>query len=172
VNDVADGVERQLDRRWIGTRRFAGWIGALLLAPPTVIPAVLVAALAPVPGWAQALLIGGSIAVLALLAWSAHFWPPIAYRHSAYRVDDLGLEVRRGVVWRRRISVPRSRVQHTDVSQGPLERGRGLGTLSVFTAGTEYARVDLPGLDHATALRIRDHLLPRSIRAGEAGDAV
>ena len=59
-------------------------------------------------------------------------------------------------IWRKVINVPRSRVQHTDVSQGPLERGHGLGTLVIYTAGTDHARVDLPGLDHATALRIRD----------------
>jgi membrane protein YdbS with pleckstrin-like domain len=52
-------------------------------------------------------------------------------------------------------------VQHTDVSQGPLERRYGLGTRVIFTAGTDHARVDLKGLDHATALAIRDHLLPR-----------
>jgi membrane protein YdbS with pleckstrin-like domain len=71
------------------------------------------------------------------------------------------------VVWRRVINVPRSRVQHTDVSQGPIERGSDLGTLVIFTAGTHYARVHLSGLTHATALRIRDHLLP-----GGSDDAV
>ena len=37
----------------------------------------------------------------------------------------------------------------------------GLGTLVIYTAGTEHARVHLPGLDHRVALRIRDHLLAR-----------
>jgi uncharacterized protein len=57
--------------------------------------------------------------------------------------------------------VPRSRVQHTDVSQGPLERKHGLGRLVIFTAGTQHSRVELPGLAHHTALDIRDRLLPR-----------
>jgi membrane protein YdbS with pleckstrin-like domain len=82
-------------------------------------------------------------------------------------VDASGILIRRGVFWRRVIHVPRSRVQHTDVSQGPLERGHGLGTLVIYTAGTDHARVDLHGLDHAAALAIRDHLLP-----GEGEDAV
>ena len=37
----------------------------------------------------------------------------------------------------------------------------------MFTAGTEHARVTLGGLDHALAIRIRDHLL-----ATERADAV
>ena len=63
--------------------------------------------------------------------------------------------------WRTVVTVPRSRVQHTDVSQGPLERRFGLGTLVVYTAGTDHARVSLGGLAHAHALRIREQLLPR-----------
>jgi membrane protein YdbS with pleckstrin-like domain len=82
-------------------------------------------------------------------------------------VDGRGIEIRRGVVWRKVINVPRSRVQHTDVSQGPLERVHGLGTLAIYTAGTDHAEVSLHGLDHQTSLRIRDHLLP-----GETSDAV
>ena len=91
----------------------------------------------------------------------------IAYRHASYKVDGQGIEIRRGVFWRTIINIPRSRVQHTDVSQGPLERTHELGTLVVYTAGTDHARVDLHGLAHARALRIREHLLPR-----EESDAV
>ena len=75
-------------------------------------------------------------------------------------VDDLGIEIRRGVFWRAVVNIPRSRVQHTDVSQGPLERRFGLGTLVVFTAGTDHAKVSLQGLEYDLALRIRQHLLP------------
>ena len=65
------------------------------------------------------------------------------------------------------INVPRSRVQHTDVSQGPIARRFGLGKLAIYTAGTEHAMVELAGLEHGRAMRIREHLLP-----AEAGDAV
>ena len=71
------------------------------------------------------------------------------------------------MLWRQVINVPRSRVQHTDVSQGPLERSHGLATLIVHTAGVEHAQVELAGLPYEVALRLRDHLLPR-----DASDAV
>jgi membrane protein YdbS with pleckstrin-like domain len=115
----------------------------------------------PMPLWAAAACVVAWASASAVLGWWLHRWPEIEHRHASYRVDEQGIEIRHGVVWRRVINVPRSRVQHTDVSQGPVERGYGLGTLSVFTAGTEHARVGLSGLDHATALAIRDHLLPR-----------
>lgn len=107
-------------------------------------------------------------AVLVLLAtWLALSWPARAYRHTSYRVDDQGIEIRRGVFWRVVINVPRSRVQHIDVSQGPFERRYGLGMLVIYTAGTDHAKVALAGLEHGRALRIREHLLPSG-----AGDAV
>jgi len=94
------------------------------------------------------------------LAWHLQRWPAIDYRHTWYRVDDDGIEIRRGVYWRSVINVPRSRVQHTDVSQGPLERRYGLGTLVIYTAGTEFAKVTLGGLEHSVAMSIREHLMP------------
>ena len=61
--------------------------------------------------------------------------------------------------WRSEISVPKSRVQHTDVSQGPLQRRFGLATLVLHTAGTQHAAVSLSGLSHEAALQIRDYLI-------------
>lgn len=167
---VADGIERPLDPRWVVLQRQVGWIAAavVFLAGFMVVSLTGLAVLAGAAPLVNLLGLGLFwLVVSGGLAWRAHAWPPLAYRHTAYRVGAIGLDIRRGVVWRRHMAVPRSRVQHTDVSQGPLERTHGLGTLVVYTAGTDHARVDLPGLDHATALRIRDHLLP-----DEGGDAV
>ncbi len=106
-------------------------------------------------------------AAAAGLAWLAHQWPVVVHRHARYRVDTEGIEIKQGVVWRRVINVPRSRVQHIDVSQGPIERRYGLGTLVIYTAGTDHAKVELSGLEHGRALAIRAYLLPSG-----AGDAV
>jgi uncharacterized protein len=107
------------------------------------------------------------IVATAAVAWLSERWPAIEYRHWAYHVDNEGIEIRSGVYWRAVMNVPRARVQHTDVVQGPLERRHGLGRLVIYTAGTEHSRVELPGLEHHTAFVIRDQLLPR-----EASDAV
>jgi membrane protein YdbS with pleckstrin-like domain len=104
---------------------------------------------------------------IAAFAWQLQRWPAIAYRHTSYRVDEAGLEIRRGVYFRTMTNVPRSRIQHTDVSQGPIERRHGLGTLVVYTAGTQHSQVKLPGLEFSVAQRIRTHLLP-----SDTGDAV
>ena len=167
VPSIADGVERSLDPRSVRLDRIVGWIVTASVSLPLLAGTLLVLFLAPWPVWAKALIALNWAAVTAGLGGIGYRWPEVHHRHASYRVDGQGIEIRRGVYWRQVINVPRSRVQHTDVSQGPLERSHGLGTLVIYTAGTAHARVDLSGLDHGTALLIRDHLLPR-----ESDDAV
>ncbi|HEX7087847.1 MAG TPA: PH domain-containing protein [Vicinamibacterales bacterium] len=158
---VADGLEHRLDPRIVRVHRMGGWITTAVTAGPFGV--VLIGALLnpDPPVWLKALLTALWAGLSLLLGWWLHRYPALAYDHASYRIDEDVIEIRRGVVFRRVISVPRTRVQHTDVSQGPIERAYGLGTLVIYTAGTEYARVSLSGLEHGRALAIRDHLLPR-----------
>jgi membrane protein YdbS with pleckstrin-like domain len=150
-----DGVTR-LDPRFIPLQREVGWyfsavvsialaVGGLILFTPRRWP------------WVLALWAIGTVAI----AWFSHWWAAIEYRYVQYRVDEHGIEIWSGVLWRIVTNVPRSRVQHIDVSQGPIERRHGLSSLVIYTAGTEHSKVALPGLDHQTALGLRDQLLPQ-----------
>jgi membrane protein YdbS with pleckstrin-like domain len=154
---IADGVLRQLDPNTIRVERTAAWIFTAVVGVCLLIQLIVNLFGRP---WRIALGLALAIGVGGFLAWLSHRWPEIQYRHTFYRVDPQGIEIRRGVGWRHTIYVPKSRVQHTDVSQGPLQRRYALGTLVVYTAGTDHAKVELPGLSHARAVRIRDHLLP------------
>jgi membrane protein YdbS with pleckstrin-like domain len=164
---LAIGVARVLDPRVIPLQRVVGAIATAMVSFGAVIALVIAVLASPLPGWAVLPLLAFWVAATGVLAWWAYRWPAVAYRHAAYTVFNDGLEITRGVWWRTVINVPRSRVQHIDVSQGPLERQYQLGTLVVYTAGTDHAQVNLHGLAHDTALAIRDHLLPR-----EGDDAV
>ena len=148
---------RQLDPNSIHVERISAWI--LTSVAGVFLFIVLVVNLFG-ERWRLATVLPLTVGVGGFLAWVSHRWPEIAYRHTFYRVDPHGIEIRRGVAWRRTIYVPKSRVQHTDVSQGPLQRRYALGTLVVYTAGTHHAKVELRGLSQARAVRIRDHLLP------------
>ncbi|HBL25803.1 MAG TPA: hypothetical protein DD490_03105 [Acidobacteria bacterium] len=164
---IADGVEHPLDPRALTVQRITAWLVIAPILCALSIGLLLLLWLAPLLLWAQILLGLAGLGIASALVWSAHRWPEISHRHAAYTVAPEGIEVRRGVLWRLVIHVPRSRVQHTDVSQGPVERAYGLATLAIYTAGTDHAQVDLHGIDRATALAIRDHLV-----AGEGDDAV
>ena len=167
-DSVADGEDHSLDPHVIPMQRIAGGLftaAVALMALGGISIPLLVAD--NLPSWARILMLGGWFILATLAALFAYRWPAAHYRHTAYRVDDTGIEIRKGVLWRVVINVPKSRVQHIDVSQGPLERRYGLGKLVIYTAGTDHARVMLEGLEHGRVLRVREHLLPSG-----AGDAV
>lgn len=155
------GDPRPLDPAFIPAQRVTGWIACAVIMAVWWASTGVAWLIDDIPRWVVLALAAGGVAIGALLAWLAVSWPALAYRHWSYRLDEQGIEIRSGVVFRRVTTVPRSRVQHTDVSQGPIERRYALGTLVIYTAGTEHARVDLPGLAHGTATAVRDALLPK-----------
>jgi len=93
------------------------------------------------------------------LLWSAVFWPPIEYRHSHWKLSEVGLEIRRGVLWKHQIAIPWARAQHADVSQGPLQRMFEIGSLTIHTAGTKNSSVTIDGLAHTRAIELRDEII-------------
>ena len=156
---IDDGIERSLDPRVISCERVSWAILLAFMLPVLLGAAVIVAVVGGIPLLVRAPVAALLVVVASGLVWLGWMVPELRHRHARYRVDHDGMHVRRGVWWRSQVHVPRNRIQHTDVSQGPLERNYGLGTLHVFTAGTQYAEVRLNGLEHGQALAIRDHLM-------------
>ncbi len=98
-------------------------------------------------------------AAAALIALLATIWlPGRRYRAWGYIEGEDELHIRSGLWTRVRTAVPFGRVQHIDISQGPIERVYGLATLILNTAGTRGASVPLPGLLQPEAERMRDRI--------------
>jgi membrane protein YdbS with pleckstrin-like domain len=162
VTSIADGVEHQLDRRWITLARRRRWVslpvtalltcGALLAfqrfgdQPPQV------------ARWLWYLLAARVVYNIGK-SW---YWPTVQYRYKGWKLNDDGIQIRAGVLTRVVSSVPRSRVQHIDLSQGFWERSLGLATVTIHTAGRANASVPLDGVAREDASRIRDFLLPQA----------
>lgn len=111
---------------------------------------------------------GLSVALLWLLClgvvgFFCFAWPGLRHRRIAYRLDESGLQILRGVLWRSHVFVTRSRVQHTDVVEGPLQRRFGVATLVVHTAGTRHSATRLGGVGREEAFRLRDLLTDGSV---------
>ena len=162
-------MHHSLDPAWVELQRLVGWIAFAVLAPLLLIGLGIAMLIGSLSLDVKAVLGIAWLAVTVLLVWLAQAWPAIEYKRFSYALDPEHIEIRRGVVWRTVTSLPKSRVQHIDVAQGPLERKYGLATLSIYTAGTEFARVYLPGLTYARAVEIRDRLLPGHDRDTDDG---
>lgn len=98
------------------------------------------------------------VPLLVLLIFPAVVGPIRKYRSWGYRMDEEELRLAHGVLVQVETLVPLKRVQHLDVSQGPLERAFGVCRLVLHTAGTAHSQVVLPGLSRSTAEAMRSEI--------------
>lgn len=80
------------------------------------------------------------------------------YQRLGYALHPRMLQVVRGWLFHTDTIVPLVRVQHIDVTRGPLDKAFGTATLVVHTAGTHNSIVTLPGLAPERAAEIRDEI--------------
>lgn len=157
---MVDGEEHLVDPRSVKVARVIGLsvTSLVAMAPLVIITVGLVAG--GIPGVVYLALLGGWLVLSASALSIAFAWPAVRHKRLRYLVDEGGLRIRRGVFWRSVIWIPISRVQHTDFTQGPVQRHFDLATLTVHTAGTAGASISLAGLEHTVAARLCDHLRP------------
>jgi len=164
-SDIADGVEYPLDPASVTVTRLTALIWVGVIAAPLWFAMLMIAIFASAPPIVKPLLFAVLTVMTVFWTFWATWWPGVRYRHISYRTDENGFTIRRGVLWRGVTSIPKARVQHTDVVQGPIQRRFGLSKLVIHTAGTQDASVALSGLPYDKALPIRDFLI-----AGDDGD--
>lgn len=148
-------------------RTIAGAFGGVILSIPIagLLVALLVGTLAFSP------LVGGALSILTSLLSGAAIgaWiGQLRWRRTRWLLDDVGLHVRRGLLWHVEVLVPRSRVQHLDIERGPIERQFDVATLLVHTAGTQTQALRLSGLEESDAVALRDALIPEAVQHADA----
>lgn len=146
----------RLDPRVIQVWRIAGAIAYVILMVAASIAAT-VAILEKPELFAFVVVLWSMMALAAgYLVW----WRPARlYRSWGYRIDDKVLETRSGLLFQVSRLLPLNRLQHVDLQRGPIERLFGLSSLIFHTAGTHASRIVIPGLEAATAARLRDQLV-------------
>ncbi len=85
---------------------------------------------------------------------------------TRYRVTDERVELRSGLLFRRRRSVPRDRIRTVDLTAGPVHRVFGLAVLNIGTGqrtdGTDAGELSLDAVSAGEADRLRQRLLERT----------
>lgn len=123
----------------------------LLWAPLIVAALVLDQALSGTPWFGLPSVAVPLFALISLTLAPARIW-----RRLRYAIDGRLLRVVRGWLFHTDTIVPFVRVQHIDVTRGPLDKVFGTASLVVHTAGTHNSTVTLPGLAPDRAAEIRD----------------
>ena len=143
----------QLDPRVKNVWRIndAIWI-VLLFACLAVVPAIMMTTSSMASIGRPLLLMVGVCFVVVLIIWLIVL-PPIRYARWSYQVSEDYLDIAKGIIWRKRYTIPFIRVQNTDTRQGPILRAFGLASVTVSTAARGH---EIPGLQIDVAEQLRD----------------
>lgn len=82
-------------------------------------------------------------------------------RLMGYLLREKDILYKQGVFWKRRTGVSFKRIQHIDITHGPLERKFELATIKFFTAGGSLADLKISGLPKKDAEKIRSIILEK-----------
>jgi membrane protein YdbS with pleckstrin-like domain len=78
---------------------------------------------------------------------------------KTYALRELDLNYSSGLLFRKTVSQPITRIQHIELKRGPIERKVGLATLQVFSAGGATYTFEIPGLPVDVAQKLRHFIL-------------
>ncbi|MEM8618355.1 MAG: PH domain-containing protein [Actinomycetota bacterium] len=101
------------------------------------------------------------IGIVLLVVVEFGLW--LGWRVTGWRLDERLFAMRSGVYTREWTGVPRDRVQSVLVATNPLQRWRGLATVTVRTAGAHTPAVVLSDVEEAAAEHVRRELAPTSL---------
>ncbi|MFI1911742.1 PH domain-containing protein [Nocardia sp. NPDC020380] len=154
-NAGPDGAGWQrLDRRMLLVHP----INELIRFIPVLLASLIAGARSDNPSWSLAVV--AVIVVLAITRWFT----------TTYRITPDNLELRTGLIQRKRLSVPRNRVRSVDVEADLLHRALGLAVLSIGTGqhADRREQFKLNALDAKLVPGLRAELLAHTTGATES----
>jgi len=86
------------------------------------------------------------------------FWAPRRVKLTHFMLSEYDVHLQMDYMWYRNISVSLNRIQHVEVTQGPLERLFGLSKVVIYTAGGAQSDLKIPGLPNVQAHNIKSFL--------------
>jgi len=89
-------------------------------------------------------------------------------RGHALRAHDIIYT--QGVVFTNTTTISFNRVQHCEISQGPLDQVFDLYTLKVFTAGGQSSDLEIPGLSKDVANNLKEYIVKATSKKMAIGE--
>lgn len=95
---------------------------------------------------------------LSLFAILSLFLAWLGYNKKGYLLREKDISYRTGLIFHHITTVPLVRIQHSEVSQGPLQRLFDLATVKIYTAGGSTSDIAIPGLHPEDAQKIKEYI--------------
>lgn len=113
------------------------------------------------------LVLAGILVVLLLIVGLS--W--VGWRFATYRVGEVDVEVKRGVLFRQHRRAPLERIQSVNLQRPLVARVVGLTKIEIVTGGQD-GKVELAYLSHADAKQLRGQIVHRAaVKRGDADPA-
>jgi len=115
---------------------------------------------------------GGKAAiVLGIILWAeliamllTLIWIPAFHASLQYIIDDDTVKAQGGVLWKRYVTIPFTKITNLDITQGPVQRIFGIGTIHVQTAGAsgqQGAKAELRMLGVRNLQEVKERIMER-----------
>lgn len=97
---------------------------------------------------------------LGWIAWASTsvFFTFKNYEIAGYALRQKDIAYRRGVLYRTITTIPLNRMQHCEITEGPVEKMFDLATLKIFTAGGSSSDLAISGLHKEEAYKIKEFI--------------
>lgn len=86
----------------------------------------------------------------------------LGFSKKSYALRERDVIYKSGVLWKRKITIPFNRIQHSNIRQGPIDQLFDLASLNIFTAGGSSSDLTIPGLSPQTAQSLKDFILQKT----------
>ncbi|MFP4287603.1 MAG: PH domain-containing protein [Candidatus Izemoplasmataceae bacterium] len=77
--------------------------------------------------------------------------PHLKMKYWGYEIKENEIDIQHGIIIVKRILIPMNRVQHVDLSYGPILKKFKLASILITTAGSNH---EIPALDFETARKV------------------
>ena len=105
-----------------------------------------------------------------------YVWARLSYHYYRYTLAEEGFKKEYGVISKKYVTIPYSRIQNVDIYRGIWTRIMGLSDLHIQTAGMSgsnsagvSAEGQLPGLSREVAEKVREELITRARQSRNQG---
>jgi hypothetical protein len=103
-----------------------------------------------------------SIILIVSIIWWLITWTSILfYRTHAYALREKDVTIDEGIFFKSRQTTPYHRIQHVEISQGPIQKKFNHSTLKIFAAGGNGTSTEIRGIEKEEAEHVRQFLLDK-----------
>ena len=91
-------------------------------------------------------------------------WIPAFHASLQYVIDDDTVKAQGGVLWKRYVTIPFTKITNLDITEGPVQRIFGIGTIHVQTAGAsgqQTTKAELRMLGVSNLQEVKERIMER-----------